>query len=184
MTRRWVTEFGGLLGMRPLDFVGMEGITEHNMLDYLIAWGGKTEAHFLGQYLPWDSHRNAENAIAMGMECQLPCRANWWEFENQDNLDTYWHDRGMFLKFGFGRFCSQISVDVRSGKIAREDAMRLVADRDGAMCDTYMGLSVWDSADRIGMSKSEFQQAMDAHTNWQIFKRVVDDGSSQPILIG
>jgi len=35
MTTRWVQEFGGFLGLRPSDFVGMDGITEKDMRDYM-----------------------------------------------------------------------------------------------------------------------------------------------------
>jgi hypothetical protein len=70
MTRRWVSEFGGFLGLRPADFVGMEGITERDMADYMPRprpAGTSIEAHFLGQYLPWDSRRNAE--VARTLAC-------------------------------------------------------------------------------------------------------------------
>jgi hypothetical protein len=66
MTRRWRSEFGGFLGLRPTDFVGMEGITARDMADYempsiaemaMSAMGVRAivggsiqpiEAHFLG----------------------------------------------------------------------------------------------------------------------------------------
>ncbi len=48
MTRRWVSEFGGFLGLRPMDLVGMDGITESDMGDYLPPKGEhNVEAHFL-----------------------------------------------------------------------------------------------------------------------------------------
>ena len=77
MTLRWRSEFGGFLGLRPDDVAGMDGITERDMEDYrapsaedLDMMG--VEAHFLGQYLPWDSHQNAQIAIDAGMEATLP----------------------------------------------------------------------------------------------------------------
>jgi hypothetical protein len=62
------------------------------------------EAHFLGQYIEWDSARNAEVAIRR-MACRrvLPCEANWWEAENQDNAMTGLHDHSMYRKYGYGR---------------------------------------------------------------------------------
>lgn len=177
MTHRWTQEFGGFLGLRPADLIGKEGITARDMQDYQPAKEADIkahgiEAHFLGQYFEWDSHRNAEVAIAAGMKSQLPCEANWWAAENLDNLDVFWHDHGMYRKYGYGRFCTQISVDVRAGIIPRQEALALVDKHDGKVVTHYMGLDVLDSARRMGLTKHELWTLMDQFTNWEIFERV------------
>jgi len=139
MTARWRSEFGGFLGLRPSDLVGMEGITERDMEDYSLppvnALGG-VEAHFLGQYVPWDSHKNASVAKEHGMHQVLPCAANWWPHENLDNAQTGIHDYFMWLKYGYGRGATQISIDVRSGLASRDNALKWI--------DAYDGLSPKD----------------------------------------
>ena len=133
MTRRWVTEFGGFLGLRPQDFVGVEGITEHDMQDYMPPETTNATAYFLGQFFEWDSRRNAQVAIEHGMQVldDPPCEASFWNFENVDNAQTGIHDHIMYLKYGYGRLAAQISVDVRSGFISRENALEIVGARDG-----------------------------------------------------
>jgi hypothetical protein len=79
LTARWRSEFGGFLGLRPDDFVGMEGITDRDMDDYRFPVDSVAEAHFLGQYIPWDSRRNADAAVKAGMQCRNPSYANWWD---------------------------------------------------------------------------------------------------------
>lgn len=167
MTRRWVSEFGGFLGLRPIDLVGMDGITERQMRDYIPSVGGDTmsEAHFLGQYIPWDSHENARIAIDAGMDYHIPCGANWWEFENLDNAQTGIHDYMMFEKYGYGRGCAQISVDVRTGKISREDALRWIDIHDGLYPWGYMGISIHEVLDRIEMKLSEFNEIVRRFSN-------------------
>lgn len=157
MTRRWVTEFGGFLGLRPADFVGMEGITERDMADYQPPASTGAEAHFLGQYLPWDSKRNAEVAEEAGMETfsEPPGMANWWRAENLDNAQTGVHDYFMWLKYGFGRGCQQISVDVRAGKMLREDALHWVRLHDGAFPVWYADVHIDEMLGRIGMLGSQ-----------------------------
>jgi len=98
MTDRWTQEFGGFLGLRPSDFVGVEGITQSQMDDYIAPWHPGADAHFLGQYIKWDSKRNAEVAKENGMIQKLPCEANWWDAENLDNAQTGIHDYLMFKK--------------------------------------------------------------------------------------
>lgn len=177
MTRRWVTEFGGFLGLRPMDFVGIEGITERDMLDYqppgewsVVTTGignkaGGMEAHFLGQYIPWDSRRNAEVAKAAGMQFERPSIANWWEWENLDSAQTGIHDYFMFLKYGFGRGCQQISVDVRAGNIQRDHALQWVETFDGALPRRYAGVYLDEVLDRIGMTKERFDQVVEQFTD-------------------
>jgi hypothetical protein len=166
MTRRWVHEFGGHLGVRPSDLVGHDGITAIDMrdyefpkADYLNAIG--IEAHFLGQYLPWDSHRNAQVAMEHGMQIRLPSAANWWEWENLDNAQTGIHDHMMFLKYGYGRGCAQISVDVRNGLISRAAALIWVEEHDGLFPEVYAGVPIEGMLDRIGMTRAELNVVMD-----------------------
>jgi hypothetical protein len=164
MTKRWVHEFGGLLGLRPDDFVGIEGITERDMQDYTITVD-PVEAHFLGQYIPWDSRRNAKVAEEHGMQQVLPSPANWWRAENLDNAQTGIHDRFMWLKYGFGRGCQQISVDVRAGNVTREHALTWVSDHDHMFPWVYAGVPATEILDRIGVDLPTFNKIAERFTN-------------------
>jgi hypothetical protein len=164
MTARWRSEFGGFLGLRPDDFVGDEGITERDMQDYTVqSWPADLEAHFLGQYIPWDSRRNAEVAIAAGMRTldESPSLANWWRAENLDNAQTGLHDYFMFLKYGFGRGCQQISVDVRSGAIKRDHALSWVEKYDGAVPVRYADVNLLEVLNRIGITRERLGELCD-----------------------
>ena len=106
MTRRWVSEYGGFLGLRPQDMATMT--SEESMRDYMPPSMEKLEkvgvrAYFLGQFYEWDSARNAEVAIAHGFQCRIPSVANLWRCENLDNAQTGIHDQMMYRKYGFGR---------------------------------------------------------------------------------
>ena len=175
MTREWVNEFGGFLGMRPQDFVGMDGITEKDMQPYIydhhkfdgIRWSDAcdTEVYFLGQFLPWDSRLNAAKAMQNGFEPMLPCNANWWRFgENLDNAQTGLHDYMMWLKYGYGRACAQLSVDIRSGVISREVALKEVEMRDGVFPAAYCGIRIEDVLGRIGLKMGELNTIMADYT--------------------
>ncbi len=172
MTRRWVSEFGGLLGLRCSDLVGVEGITQKDIMDYSLPSDeqlAKVEAHFLGHYIPWDSHGNAVLARDYGMQWQLPSRANWWKFENLDNAMTGLHDHVMYRKFGYGRLAAQISVDIRSGLISRDEAVKITQDRDGLFPETYMGVPVDETLKLIDMDRTEVMTVLGQFTNKKIF---------------
>jgi len=155
LTARWRSEFGGFLGLRPDDFVGMEGITERHIDDYRFPVGTQVEAHFLGAYEPWDSIRNARVAEEHGMRydpTKPPSPANWWKAENLDNAQTGIHDHFMWLKYGFGRGCQQISVDVRAGRVERDYALAWVEDCDHLFPEVYAGVPFAEVMERLGMN--------------------------------
>lgn len=170
MTRRWTQEFGGFLGLRPSDVAAMG----YDMRDYELpsqeAMGRVgVEAHFLGQYIPWDSHRNAYVAKAHGFQCRLPSPANWWDHENQDNAQTGLHDHMMFLKYGYGRGCAQISVDIRAGLISRDEALTWVHEHDGSFPNEYMGVPFEAVLEHIGMAMEQFRDIKERFTNYDVF---------------
>lgn len=188
MTRRWVSEFGGFLGMRPQDFVGLEGITEDDMA----AYAGPTdielkesgvEVYFLGQFLPWDSRKNAKLAIKSGFETKLPCESNWWDFENLDNAQTGLHDYMMFRKYGYGRACAQLSVDIRTGHISRERGLQILNEREHIFPEMYAGVWCDEMLGRIGVTRNNLYKTIDQFTNWDLFRRVVDDETEHPIRL-
>jgi N-acetyl sugar amidotransferase len=157
MTRRWVTEFGGFLGLRPSDFVGIEGITERDMEDYEPPKESKAEAYFLGQFFGWDSRANAVIAEGAGMKVKRPSFSNWWLGENLDNAQTGIHDWFMFLKYGFGRGCQQVSVDIRAGRVTRDEGLEFVEQWDGTFPALYADVTILEVLDRIGMTRNEFE---------------------------
>jgi N-acetyl sugar amidotransferase len=189
MTARWVSEFGGFLGLRAQDLVGVDGLTESDMADYAQpnwerAQEIALEAHFLGQYVPWDSHANAELARKSGMAFHLPHAANLWEHENLDNAQTGIHDHFMYRKYGFGRGAAQASVDIRAGRMKREEALAFVETCDGLFPERYAGVNFTDMLSRIGMTQREFWNVADKFTNWALFNPRGDIDFGRPVVRG
>lgn len=172
MTRRWIHEHGGFLGMRALDFAGKEGIRHEDMLAYMLPTQEKLEgitAYFLGQYFPWDSHENARIAMDHGFECVRPYQGNRWVHENQDNAQTGIHDYFGFLKYGFGRYCAQTSIDIRHGLTTRDEGYADVLQYDGLFPYKYMGVSAQQVLDRIEVSQRDFEKICHKFTNHALF---------------
>jgi N-acetyl sugar amidotransferase len=176
LTRRWLEEFGGLLGLRVSDLVGLEGITEHDLIQYVyppdaeLARVGVTGI-FLGYYLPWDGFGNALLAQGRGFET-FPgmVEGSLANYENLDNVQTGIHDYFKFLKFGFGRATDIACLHVRRGRMSREDAIHLVRERDGRFPWTYLGVPIADVLSDIGIDIDEFIDICDRFTNRKLFK--------------
>jgi N-acetyl sugar amidotransferase len=175
LTRRWRSEFGGFLGLRPDDMVGQLEISERDITDYEMpaTWARvpleEIEAHFLGQYLPWDSHENAKAAFQAGMHQSLPSPANYWRHENLDNAQTGLHDHMMYRKYGYGRGCAQLAVDVRAGRVTRDYAMDWIRENDGLFPFTYAGVNVKTMLQRIGLSLGKLEPLLARFTNPELF---------------
>lgn len=183
MTRRWTSEFGGYLGLRPQDIVGTEGISHADMQDYMLPSDDKLSnvtAYWLGQYEPWDTHRNLRASKEAGMLQPLPCKANWWAGENVDCALTGIHDHFMFRKYGYGRGCAQISVDVRGGLVERHEAQDWVNRFDGLFPSSYMGVHWSEAIAHIGVSYQELCRAIEKHTDRSLFANHVH--AHHPVL--
>lgn len=184
MSRRWVTEFGGFLGLRAQDLIGQHGLTERTLKSYqpleerLVAAAG-IEAHFMGAYFRWDSERNARAAADAGMRQHLPTQANWWAAENLDNAMTGLHDHAMYRKYGYGRAAAQLSVDIRNNRITREEAMRVVREVDGLFPEVYAGVPLAKVLEQIRMSEGELMDVLVRFTNKDLF---VHHEDKRPIL--
>jgi N-acetyl sugar amidotransferase len=177
LTRRWLEEFGGLLGMRVSDLAETYGIESRHLLPYQypieeeLRRVGVTGL-FLGHYLPWDGLSNALIAQANGFTTfDKPVEGSMVNYENLDNHQTGIHDYFKFLKFGFSRATDIACLHVRRGRITRQDAVEIVKARDGKFPWTYLGKSLKDILEPLGMTIDEFIKVCDRFTNKKIFKR-------------
>jgi len=177
LNRRWLEEFGGLLGMRVSDMVGMEGIQEKHLICYTypsdeeLSRVGVTGL-FLGHYLPWDGLSNALIAQANGfVSYGKTVEGSMVNYENLDNHQTGIHDYFKFLKFGFGRATDLACLHIRRGRLNRQDGLDAVKRLDGQFPWEYLGKSLVDILKPLGISPDEFISLCDKFTNKKIFKR-------------
>jgi len=179
LTRRWLEEFGGLLGMRVSDLIGQEGIEAKHLINYTypsdqeLARVGVTGL-FLGHYLPWDGLSNALIAIANGFTSySRTVEGSMVNYENLDNYQTGIHDYFKFLKFGFSRATDLACLHIRRGRLTRQDGLDIVKRLDGKFPWEYLGKSLEDILRPLDMTVPEFTTVCDRFTNRKIFKRDV-----------
>ncbi|MBN2311726.1 MAG: N-acetyl sugar amidotransferase [Candidatus Hydrogenedentes bacterium] len=178
LTRRWLEEFGGLLGLRVSDLIGQDGIREQDLIQFTypddegLARTGVTGL-FLGYYLPWDGYRNALVAQAHGLTTYpKPVEGSLVNYENLDNCHTGIHDYFKFLKYGFGRATDLACLHVRRGRISRQEAVDMVRLHDGKFPWEYLGCSLEEILDEMDLTVDQFVAICDRFTNKKLF--VVD----------
>ena len=175
LTRRWLEEFGGLLGLRVTDLIGQEGIEKRHLIQFTypsdedLARVGTTGV-FLGHYVPWDGFANAEIAKEHGFETYPErCEGSLVNYENLDNHQTRIHDYFKFLKFGYARATDQACLHIRRGRLSRADAIESMRECDGKFPWTYLGKSLEDILTEIGMTLDQFVRICDRFTNKKLF---------------
>jgi len=180
LTRRWLEEFGGLLGLRVSDLTEAYGIPAHRLLAYqyptdeALSRVGVTGL-FLGHYMPWDGLSNALVSTAHGFTTlDRAVEGSMVNYENLDNHQTGVHDYFKFLKFGFGRATDIACLHIRRGRISREDGLAIVRERDGKFPWTYLDKPLDKILAPLDMSVDEFIGVCDNYTNSMIFEKKAD----------
>ncbi len=176
INRRWLEEFGGLLGLRVSDLIGLDGISRRDLIQYNYPTDADLRSVgvtgiFLGYFFSWDGYQNAIIAQGHGFEV-FPhvVEGSLASYENLDNYQTGIHDYFKYLKFGFGRATDIANNHIRRGRLSRSDAVALVKKRDGKFPWTYLGRPIDDIVREIGMTVEEFQNVCDRFTNKRLFK--------------
>lgn len=175
LDRRWLEEFGGLLGMRVTDLVGVDGIERKQIIPYTYPTDDELKrvgvtGLFLGYYIQWDGYSNALIAENNGFTTyHTTVEGSIVDYENLDNHQTGIHDYFKFLKFGFGRSTDIASLHIRRGRLTREDALEMVKKHDGKFPWTYLGKSLEDILKPLDITVNEFVKICDKFTNKKIF---------------
>jgi N-acetyl sugar amidotransferase len=176
LDRRWLEEFGGLIGLRVNDLVGIEEIRQEDLLPYYypsveqLENGKGVLGLFLGHYFSWNGFNNYLLAQMHGFKSfGSKIDGSLVDYENLDNYQTGIHDYFKYLKFGFGRATDIASTFIRRGIISREHAKLIVENNEGKFPISYLGKSTSDILKNIDMEMDEFELICDKFTNKKIF---------------
>lgn len=174
LDRRWLEEFGGLLGNRITDMIGVNGITIKDLSPYFYPTDEeihrvKVKGIFLGYYFFWDARKQLEIVKKHGFSVKEdgPVEGTYTNYENLDEKLVGLHDYLKYVKYGFGRATDHACLDIRNNRISREEGIRLVKKYDGK----YPHYAVSEFQKYSGMSKEEIDQIIDSFTNPLLFKR-------------
>ncbi len=174
LNRKWLEEFGGLLGNRIQDMVGVEGLTQKELTPYFYPSDEEIErvgvtGIFLGSYFFWDARKQLDIVINNGFSVKEdgPVEGTYTNYENLDEKMHGLHDYLKFVKYGFGRATDHANIDIRNGRLTRNEALEIVKKYDGK----YPHFGVKSFIEYSGLSKSEIDDIIDSFTNPILFKQ-------------
>jgi N-acetyl sugar amidotransferase len=180
LDRRWLEEFGGLLGLRVTDLIENEGFSQSELINYTYPSDNDIKSVgvtgiFLGYFLPWDGLSNALIAQANGFQTYNKIvEGSMVNYENLDNCQHGIHDYFKFLKFGFGRATDIACLHIRRGRLSRNEALGIVRQHEGRFPSRYLNKSLEEIISPLGLSVEDFKQICDRFTNKKIFLRNPD----------
>jgi N-acetyl sugar amidotransferase len=128
------------LGITAQDMVGMldEDVTERDLMPFTYPSLRdlkriKYRSVCLGSFIPWDTLENSRQireALGWGGDLVegVPPQFYW---EKVECMFTGVRDYLKFIKRGFGRTRHLTSIEIREGRMNRDEAARLVAEYDG-----------------------------------------------------
>ncbi len=175
LDRKWMEEFGGLIGLRVSDLIEIYGFSKKDLSIYSYPTSEeldefKIKSIFLGYFEKWDSLRNYNQAKNEGFTEYKNLEGCYFNFEKIDNYQHGIHDYFKYLKFGFGRATDQLCYMARRGLISRDEALTKVSQLEGKFPTSYMGKSTDSILKKIDISLKEFKKICDKFTNKKIFK--------------
>tara|TARA_A100001015_G_scaffold311739_1_gene415560 strand:- start:297 stop:1211 length:915 start_codon:yes stop_codon:yes gene_type:complete len=176
LDRRWLEEFGGLLGLRTNDISDILQIPKEKLIMYTYPSESElkqneTTGLFLGQFLPWDGHQNATIAKQHGfIPYEKDVEGSIVNYENLDNVYMRIHDYFKFLKYGYDRVTDWCCTHIRRGRMTREEAVKINQAKSGKFPEEYLGYKLSEILDEINCSREEFIKICDKFTNKSLFQ--------------
>jgi len=177
LNRKWLEEFGGLLGNRIQDMIGVNGITQKDLTAYFYPTDEEIEkvgvtGIFLGHYFFWDARKQLEIVKKHGFSVKEdgPIEGTYTNYENLDEKLVGLHDYLKYVKYGFGRASDHACIDIRNHRMSREEALDIVKKFDGK----YPHFAVNSFIEYSGLTKEEIDRVIDSYTNPIIFKQNED----------
>lgn len=170
LDKRWRQEFGGMRGFREEDMVDKDiSLSDLKCLLYPSDEDVKkigVTGLFYGYFFKWDTVKNVEIAKKFGWkELPRPQAGSWVPYENIDMGFVGIREHLKWVKFGYGRATDQLNIYIRSGKLTREEGVKIVNKIDGKI--EYKK----EFCDYIGISEEDFDRIRDKFVNTDILKK-------------
>lgn len=179
---RWTRKEHDMRGYEPEDLIGHGGITEHDVSPYVYPSDEEIEqcglrGIYLSNFVDWDAKHHVEKMIEE------------WDFgpvtfERDRTFNLYAkiedhandvHDYLKYLKFGYGRGTDDASMEIRHGRMTREEGMEVVRRYDANEPST-----LGEYCEFLGISRQDFYQLAEPMRDSAIWERKGDSGDWQP----
>ncbi len=130
----WLKTYGVTHGTTADDWLA-HGFTRKELAAYYGPEAGSLEAQglravFLGYYFPWDPETSLAAAAAHGFRFDAgAARTGYYDYADIDDDFISLHHWMKWYKFGFTRLFDNLSLEIRNGRITRQQALQIIRDK-------------------------------------------------------
>ncbi|MDP3183194.1 MAG: hypothetical protein Q8M54_10315, partial [Desulfobaccales bacterium] len=119
-------------------------------------------AVFLGYYFPWDPAASLKVARAHGFETRAAGpKTGYYDYADIDDDFISIHHYLKWYKFGFTRTFDNLSLEIRNGRLTREQAIQIIKARGD---ETPHG-DIAKFCDFVGISRGHFFEVIEKFRN-------------------
>ncbi|MFH1067222.1 MAG: N-acetyl sugar amidotransferase, partial [bacterium] len=170
---RWTRKEHDMRGFEPEDIIGKGGVTIHDVRHYIYPTDEeiqRTEVRgiYLSNFVYWDAKKSVEEMMKKWNFGAVTYRRNR-TFNLYAKLDDHAndvHDYLKYLKFGYGRATDDASMEIRHGRLTREEGKELVRQYDANEPD-----SLEFYCDFMGISKQKFYRLVEPMRDSKIWQK-------------
>ena len=130
----WLKAYGVTHGTTAEDWLD-HGFTRKELAGYFGPTAGGLDtaalrAVFLGYYFPWDPETSLAVAAAHGFRFDAgAARTGYYDYADIDDDFISLHHWMKWYKFGFTRLFDNLSLEIRNGRITRQQALQIIRDK-------------------------------------------------------
>jgi N-acetyl sugar amidotransferase len=177
----WIKQYGAVHGTTASDWVSPD-LTAEELTPYRgpgddeLAAGG-IEAVFLGWFFGWDPARSAQVAREHGFRSREDgAKTGYYDYADIDDDFISIHHYLKWHKFGFTRTYDNLSLEIRNGRLTRDEAIEVLRERG----DETPHADIEAFCDYVGISTEHFFELAERFRNPEIWSRrdgvwVIDD---------
>ena len=170
---RWTRKEHDMRGYEPEDLIGKGGITLGDVRPYIYPSDEeiqRTELRgiYLSNFTYWDAKKQAETMIAeWGFNTVTYKRDRTFNlYAKLDDHANDVHDYLKYLKFGYGRATDDASMEIRHGRLTREEGQQLVKEYDA---NEPTSLEYY--CDFLGLKKKDFYGLVESMRDSKIWSK-------------
>ena len=173
---RWTRKEHDMRGYEPEDIIGKNNITANDIAPYIYPTDEEIEKSevrgiYLSNFINWDAKAQSEKIIKTWNFSPVSYKRDrtfnlYSKIEDHAN-DV--HDYLKYLKFGYGRTTDDASMEIRHGRMSREQGMELVKEydsREPSSLESY--------CDFLGIKKSKFYSLVEEQRDSNIWQKSPD----------
>ncbi len=172
LDHRWLMRFGVTDGTTAEDWIDDE-LTRQGLGPYFFPSDAELEARdikvvFLGYYYPWDPENSKRIAEQYGFESRKEGPlVGHYSYANIDDELLGIHQHAKWYKFGITRSWDTISMEIRNGRVTRDEAIALLRDSGAEI--PWHAIELF--CNYVGISQAEYFAILEKFRNPEIWSR-------------